>query len=342
MGSILLASGGVKLIKEIFPNAKIISLTMTRNYEVVNSLGCYDEIKTIEVDKGLIRFFLDIFKLWIYLIREKMDMVIDLEFFTRISAIISYLSGAPIRGGFYAWEVWRGSLHTVKVPFNRYWHTKKNFENLIFKCVSLNAQPDLELIKPQTSLEEKIWVRKTLEKFGIKEDDKLICVNVNSGELALERRWPDKHFVKLINLILNDYNYRIVLIGTKSEWEYTEKIKGKIKNSMVYNLSGEFSFTGLVELLKLCKLLITNDSGPLHLAVALGIPTVSFFGPETPTLYGPLGNRHFVFFKNIDCSPCINVHTGKIVKCVKAYPECLESITPEEVFYVIKNKGLLE
>lgn len=172
-----------------------------------------------------------------------------------------------------------------------------------------------------------------------------MCLNINTGELALERRWPQEYWVELVKLILQEYkDFDIVFVGNENESRYIDIVLNKItvgsfKEEYVRlkNFAGKFNFLQLSEVLLRGKLFITADSGPLHLADMLAVPTISFFGPETPVLYGPESKNHFVFFKNIDCSPCINVHAGKLVKCVKKYPECMKSITVKEVWEKVRE-----
>ena len=92
------------------------------------------------------------------------------------------------------------------------------------------------------------------------------------------------------------------------------------------NLAGKISIGGLLALYEQAEGLVTNDSGPLQLALCQGLPTVSFFGPEIPVLYGPQYGRNRVLFQHLACSPCINVHSQKKVRCVHGRPICLESI----------------
>ena len=79
----------------------------------------------------------------------------------------------------------------------------------------------------------------------------------------------------------------------------------------IVNLCGKLSIPQLVGLFSKSDFLITNDSGPLHIAVSVGLPTLSFFGPETPYLYGPQGDQHYVFYSDIFCSPCLNIYNSK-------------------------------
>lgn len=209
---------------------------------------------------------------------------------------------------------------------------------MISYCIGKKSGNNLALAVPEISFEDEIQVKKLLSPLNLLESDNLICINVNTGELALERRWPKEKFIELTKKLLEKYPLKIVFIGSKSEFLYVQRIIDEINHLAVINLAGKLSFRELSTLLKMCQLLITNDSGPLHLAAALGTPAVSFFGPETPVLYKPLGDKHVVFFKNIDCSPCINVHSGKIVKCLKDHSECMEEISVEEVIRGIEEK----
>ncbi|HUR26849.1 MAG TPA: glycosyltransferase family 9 protein, partial [Planctomycetota bacterium] len=84
-------------------------------------------------------------------------------------------------------------------------------------------------------------------------------------------------------------------------------------------------------LLARCAVFVTNDSGPMHLAAALGTPTVGLFGPETPLLYGPLGARVKALYRPPACSPCINVHDNKVASCIWGFPQCLVALDVGEV-----------
>jgi len=335
MGSILLATPFLKAIRENYKNSNIYFLTLTRNSELIKSLNLVDEVVTLNVDDGWQKNFTGIVSLLYLLRKRRFDIVFDLEFFTRFSSIVSYITGAGVRVGFHAWEAWRGDLHTVKVPFNRYWHMVDNFCSLA-SAVNIR-QVDYTLVRPQIADGDKSFVSEILKSHNFGINDSYICVHVNASDLALERRWPYENFVELIKSILKQRNIRIIFIGTKSESNSIEGISKLVGNSNMVNLAGKLNIRQLAYLFENAKLLIANDSGPLHLASAIGTRTISFFGPETPVLYGPRGEGHIVFFKNINCSPCINVHEGKTVKCYKDKLKCMESITVQEVIDVVNR-----
>jgi len=107
------------------------------------------------------------------------------------------------------------------------------------------------------------------------------------------------------------------------------------------NLSGKTSLHQLAYLMTRMKLFISNDSGPLHLAAAMKTPTIFFYGPETPNLYGPWGESNTVFYKHLECSPCINIYNAKRIDCRRG-AECVKRITVEEVTAKIASSGVLK
>lgn len=339
LGSIVLVSPAIKALKSAFPEASISIITLCSNIEISGMIEEIDEVVCLEIRKGFLRFTTDTFAALYKLRKQKIDITVDFEFFTRFSAIITYLSGASRRVGFHAYEVWRGKLHTKEVPFNRYWHVSKNFLNLAvaagarpragsdisFRDISTYGLDGLKI--DQASLD---YVDKLLLDSGAK-DEKLVVININAASLALERRWPREKFLELSKKMLLLSGVKLAFVGGKEDVSYVSDVVSDINDPKIINLAGQLSIGQLAALFKKSELLVTNDSGPLHLAVAVGVPTVSFFGPETPVLYGPIGENHTVFFKGIDCSPCINVHDSKTVRCRSGKAKCMESIEVDEV-----------
>lgn len=332
IGSIMLATPLLKALRDKFPDSNIIFFTLTKNNEIVKLFEPVNGVITLDVDNGYFAFVESLLKSIFRMRKIKPDLIFDLEFLTRFSAIMTYLSGAKEKIGFMAWESWRGNnLHTIGVPFNRYWHVKKNFYNL-GTAVGIAAEADLKLLQPKLSINEENETNFLFKKYSL-EPKEYICINPNAGELALSRKWSKENFKELTNEILKKYaGYKVVYIGSSKERNYVESITLSIKpHSMVINSAGGLNIQQLIIILKNAKLLISNDSGPLHLAVALRTPTISFFGPETPVLYGHSSKDNIVFYKNIDCSPCINVHEDKTFYCHQKSSLCLEQIKVPEV-----------
>lgn len=129
----------------------------------------------------------------------------------------------------------------------------------------------------------------------------------------------------------NDFGAKILILGDKTEKPIAEEIKQKM-HSAALDLTGETGLEELAAVIDKPVLLITNDGGPLHMAVALNKKTVSFFGPVDPKVYGPYppdARRHIVLSRNLSCSPCCR--NFRIERCVRGR-ECLGGIDPEEAF----------
>src|SRR3989339_811911 len=154
MGSIILSTPLLQALRGRFPGAKIHFLTLSRNRDIVKMFEPVDGVITLDIDHGPNGFLLSFIRIVRAMRKLKIDILFDLEFFTRFSAIVTYLSGARERIGFKAWEVWRGRLHTIGVPFNRYWHVTRNFYNL-GKAAGIPEVKSMELLKPELSTDEK-------------------------------------------------------------------------------------------------------------------------------------------------------------------------------------------
>ena len=336
MGSTVLCTPLLEAIKSRYPDCRLTFFTLARNRPVVELFPMVDRIVTLEIDAGMGAFARSLGRAIRELRHPRIDVAFDLEFFTRFSAIVSYATGARRRIGFKAWEKWRGGLHTEGVPFNRYWHVMRNFCNLGEK-IGLPV-PDGPVPEKPTIRDEAVRHAEEIMKEAGLGQGRFVCMNPNCGEIALTRRWPVKNFVSLAKTVLGEWpDIRIAFIGSPREQHFVAPIVVDVDSDRAIDLSGKLSIEELAHVLGRSALLVTNDSGPLHMAFAMGTRTVSFFGPETPVLYGPTGDDHVVLFRNIDCSPCINVHEDKSFRCTRKSSICLESITVEDVWPEVKR-----
>ncbi|MBN2490167.1 MAG: glycosyltransferase family 9 protein [Planctomycetes bacterium] len=326
IGSIALAGQTLNALRAHFPRAEFHFLTLAANADFLRHVKAVDHVVALDICGGALTVLVRIVRLLAALRRRRYDMVVDLEFFTRFSALVSFLSGAPVRVGFHAWEVWRGNLHNIVVPFNRYWHVTRNFFNLGRAAGIAAAEP------PPFRLEVGADARREAEAAllaaGVRPGERLVVFNPNAGGMALERRWPPENFAGLVRELAATDGIRAVLIGAPSERAYVARIAEQAGAEAV-NLAGRLSIGGLIALLERAALLVSNDTGPLQLALTQERPTLSFFGPETPVLYGPRAGCHRVLYQELACSPCINVHSQKRVRCIFGHPVCLESIPVE-------------
>jgi len=145
------------------------------------------------------------------------------------------------------------------------------------------------------------------KKFGLEKIDRPI-IGLNPGaEYGPAKRWPAENFIAAAQEIQQRTNCVWLLFGGKSDMEPAERMAAAIRNpkSEIRNVSGQTSLRELMALLKICRVLLTNDTGPMHVAAALGTPVVVPFGSTSPELTGPIFSPNAAILKSAaPCSPC--------------------------------------
>lgn len=341
MGSILLATPALKAIKTRYPACRIILMTFSSNVVFAKRLAIFDEVLSIRTS-SLSLFAIDTLRNLLKIRRMQADYLLDLEFFARFSTIVAYLSGTACRVGYYMPQIWRGHLLDIPVHFNPYRHVCDIFAAQV-EAIGISVEDPAVLVPSvEPAMLEK--VRGDLALAGIGNGDTIIAVNVNASDLSLERRWPKESFIALMDaLVRQKTRVRMVLIGSTDERNYVQSVHealSPIARSKCLNLAGGQTLDELLALLSISDACISNDSGPLHIAAALGIRTVSFFGPESPMLYGPRGTNHTVFYAGIYCSPCLNVYNAKQAMC-SGNNICMRAITPEQVIEALLQPAVM-
>jgi lipopolysaccharide heptosyltransferase II len=335
MGSVILSSPMLNGLRNTFPVAEISFLTFASNKDIIERLNLVNNVYCLRTSSFL-EFAGDLIRTLLAIRKERFDVTIDMEFFSKFSTIITFLSASPIRIGYYLRQLWRGDLLTHQIYYNHYKHITEVFAAL---AAPLNVQVEnYKLIRPAISAAEIKSALQLLSSVGIQPDEGLICFNVNASQMSLERRWPMKEFVKLATMLLSELKVKVLFIGASSDSQYVKQVTVQIKpQDRVINLAGSTKLGELLAILNKSIMLVSNDSGPLHLAAALGVPTVSFFGPESPMLYAPMGGETLIFYKGLYCSPCLNVFNVKTAPC-KGENVCMLSIDAEKVFVAIKDQ----
>ncbi len=334
MGTILLASPMLRAIKARHPDATIGFLTFESNRDIVMRLGLVDEVYTLRT--GTLRQFAgDLLRSIRVIRRSRYDVTIDMEFFSKFSTIITYLSGSPVRIGYFMRQLWRGDLLTEQIYYNHFKHITEVIGAL---AVPLDVRiTDGTIQRPMISSSDLERASELLTSEGVDSNELLIAFNVNVSDLSLERRWPKEHFQQLAAALLLELDARLLFVGGAGDISYVNEVIAPFAgNDRVIALAGKTSLGELLGVMTHCDLFITNDSGPLHLAASLGLPTVSFFGPETPVLYGPRGGDTLIFHEELYCSPCLNVFNVKTAPCA-GRNLCLSAIKVDTVLTSIRS-----
>ncbi len=346
MGSIVLASPLLRELRSRHPEARIDFATLRENAEILDH---YPEISgrfAPDLSRGVVRFLVDTLAVLWRVRRERYDLVLDLEFFTRFSAIFSFLAGARCSHGFSSKGSHRGRLHDVQVPFNAYKHVSANFLALLrgqpFDRV-LEFDPQAPDLLPRLEARPGSWenCRALVEQEPCWLPGRpIVVVNPNAGGMALERRWPAERISELVGALVARRDVNVVLIGSAPERPYVESIVARAGlEGRVVDLAGRLCIPELVALLANARVLVTNDSGPLHIGAAAGVSAIALFGPETPVLYAPLrshaSQRHVIRHLGLTCSPCMFVHSNKVVSCWFAEALCMTGITTASVYQAV-------
>ena len=170
-------------------------------------------------------------------------------------------------------------------------------------------------------------------------DDPIILVNANAGDFLPQRKWPIENFAALIQMLLQENpKLRVLLTGSPAEKADLDRLVKLVSNQRLINFAGAVRFEDLPALYTLAKILVTNDSGPAHFSSVTKIRSFVFFGPETPQLYGSLG-QSTALYSGYSCSPCVSATNHRKTDCTDNM--CIKVITPRVVFSQVQ-KAFLE
>ena len=281
--------------------------------------------------------------------QRHIDTVIDLELFSRFTALLTGLCGARRRVGYHIFHgegLWRGFMLTRKVHYNPHMHITKNFLSLIHAAFAKEIEvpfSKIHISDDEVRLEQAVIHPPALDAVNdrIKKlcqdaqidyicgKQRLILVNPNASDLLPQRRWAQQRFSELIQALHTSYPDDLILItGSPAEFDYVEKVRvvANVKNAL--NFAGQVSFAELPPLYTLADVMVTNDSGPGHFSAVTPLRTVVLFGPETPALYGSIGSS-IAISANLACSPCVSAANHRKTPCHNNV--CMQAITVAQV-----------
>ena len=240
---------------------------------------------------------------------------------------------------------------THKVAYNSHIHIAKNFIALANALISSNDEipysktiiSDEEIrLKKVTYNDKQLSSVQALISDEYKDYEasrhRVVLINPNASELLIQRRWMPEHYVDLMKMLLNQYSDIIILItGAPNEREEAagliNAVASKTRAERVINFAGKLELHELPILYSIATLMVTNDSGPGHFSSITNMPTYVIFGPETPELYGSLGNSTPIY-AGLACSPCVSASNHRKTPCEDNV--CLQVIKPEFVFETIQ------
>jgi len=271
----------------------------------------------------------------------RLDAVIDLELFARLSAILAGLSGSTLRVGFDRFTqegLYRGNLMNRPVLYNPYQHIAHQFVTLADAIDSANVPTVKRLVAPAPLRLAPLALRPGELEAARAELQRrhpglagrpLVFLCPGAGLLPI-RAWPLASFSAIADAFLRR-NYAVAIVGVAADRPLARTIVDACRNPACVDLTGSTAtLRDVAVLLHLGELLITNDGGTAHVASMTPIASIVLFGPETPLLYGSLSPRAVNLHKPLSCSPCLTAYNHRRSPC-DGDNVCLKSISPEEV-----------
>lgn len=344
MGSLVLAQPMFALLRARYPAASLHVLLFGKNREVLDLMASVPPENVIAIDDrslgGLLRTLLAAVR---SLRQLQPDAVLDCELFARISSLLSWLSGAPLRVGFHRHTqegLYRGSFINRPVLYNPYRHLSLQFLTLARAIESQTHPLDKEsLDEGPLPLPALLPAFRTgeVEAFGTRfcEDfpriaGRRLALLYPSGGILPIRAWPVANWRQVASGLLAE-GYAVAIIGLPADKALGRALVEAVAHPDCIDLTGYTkSVRELVALLGIAALLVTNDGGPAQFSSLTGVPTVALFGPETPLLYGPLGEHACCLHLALPCSPCLTAYNHRNSPC-DGDNQCLQRIAPAQV-----------
>jgi heptosyltransferase-2 len=263
------------------------------------------------------------------------------------AALITFLARIPERIGYS--RDGRRMLLTKAVPFDNHARSLHHIEyylNMLRKA-GFDAEQSIPWIF--LSLDERLEARDKLKEL------KRPVIAINPGATyGSSKRWPSERFAELTKRLIDEMKSSVVIFGGPAEIGVADEIcktleemkrgsqetgemrtekahPSKFSSPKVLNMAGRTSLRELVSLISECDLLVTNDSGPMHIGYAVRTPAVALFGSTSPEHTGPVGNGNIVIRKDVDCAPCFER------ECRDRDLKCMDSISSREVFEAVKE-----
>jgi len=320
IGDVLLTTPVLKNLRLKYQNSSLDILINAGTEEVLKHNRDINEVLLVERG-SLIRQLAFILELR----KKKYNLVIDLTDSDR-SAILSYLSGAPIRVGYNSEDRWRGRCYTHLVSADRGKMHTVDYQLEALRLLNIPVKSP-ELVLP-LGQEDEIFAEKIIDEYKL--NDGRPKVLIHPGARWWFKSWPPEYFAKLAVAIQQDLKFHVIFSGSMSDQDDINKIQSLMALKAV-SLAGKTTILQLAALLKRCRLFIGNDTGIMHVAAAVGTPVIAFFGLTNPLLWGPRGSGHTVFYKGIDCSVCFP--DG----CIRGDKSCMRMITVKEALSAVRR-----
>lgn len=342
IGDVLFTTPLIHILKENYPDSFIVYVCNYRSEPILKENPYID--KTISFSYGDIKKIakkskIEALRIILSLIRRirkaKFDLLIDFSLDYRYNMMAMFLD-IPKRIGFNYKN--RGRFLTDKIDIDGYTdkHIVKYYLDLLKFLGIKYKQGYLELF---LSKKDEEWAEKFLIYKNFKKNSFLIGIVPGGGEswgkTAFYKHWAKEKFAQIADKLIKEYDFQVIILGSSQEKEICDDVDSLMKEKAII-ACGKTTIRQFAALIKKCKLVITNDGGPLHIAVSQNVSTISIFGPVDEKIYGPYpaDKKHIVIKRDLACRPCYK--RFKISEC-DYRQRCLAEINMQDIFVQIEK-----
>lgn len=317
LGDVVHSLPFLNAIKETFPFSEIHWLIakglegLLENHPMVKRLWVInkDQWKNLKKIKETAIEFKSLFK---ELEDESYDIVIDLQGLLR-SGMLTYATRASVRVGFKEAREGSSLFYTHKIKGGREIHAVDRY----LKIASAIGCKVEDVKFPMPLIKESESVKKLKENIG----DYAVLV---PGARWKTKRWLPANFGKLVSML----DIKTVIVGSASDAEIAEGIEF-CSGGKALSMAGKTDIKELISIIRSARYVITNDSGPMHIAAALNIPVIALFGPTNPVRTGPYGKNNIIVKSDIECAPCYKKNCKRV--------KCMDNISVEKVYEAVMS-----
>ncbi|MHB0871379.1 MAG: glycosyltransferase family 9 protein [Chloroflexota bacterium] len=334
MGDLVFTLPALDALREAAPGARISALVLPYTGELLRGHPSVDRVIAVDVNRwrrpgewaagGAIRQMVAALR---EVRREGYDLAVS--FYGRVGAAAALLSGADFLVGYR--EEGYPFTFDLGLEGRRYRESRHESEYCLDLVRTLGAPAGGKLARLSVDPVAARRVEALLHEAGLKPEDSLVALHPGALNMVA-KRWLPERWAEVADRLQRETPSRILLVGSAAERPLVEMVRGHMATGAVA-LGGRTTLPELVALLARCDLFLGCDSGPLHVASALGLPSVSVYGPTDPDITGPLGPRARVLRARADCSPCYD--PIKPSDCPRPDPLCMAGVSVDEVWEAV-------
>jgi heptosyltransferase II len=336
IGDVLQSLPTVKAIRDLLPDARIEYITTPRVREVVEGIPFVDEIVYYDVFGkhsgigGLWRFARE-------LRARRYDAWIELEHYYRFTTALGWYTGAPVRVGFAIPGQVRRFLFTIGAPYPTDAHELDAFLSIARTLGAVIEHP-APVPVPVSAEDERItreWVEASRAKLPpAQREAGLAVLHTTTSPVSIGRRWQAERWVEVADRIAQRYGLTAVWTGAPEELPDLSALAARTAQPSLVS-AGALTLRQFSVLAGMAELVVSVDTGPLHVAAATGTPTVAMFGPSDVRKWHPYGPGNAAVSAGLACSPCTTHYMGKI--SLKSCDDCMRAISVDRVMEAIES-----